>query len=288
LEGVVLARLLYYLIFNSTPWIKTPGGFLLGKDIIMNGRRQKIEIYGPCAAESREQVLEAAQAVADIGASYLRACLWKPRTRPGFDGVGEEGMLWLAEASLLGIGVATEVFSDDQVEKLAEVVFSKNPDARLLVWLGSRSQVHYLQREVGKAVSQDKRIKVLIKHQMWEDESHWLGIMEHVLDGGASAEQVIMCHRGFHPSGRDNPLNLRNLPHYDMAMRVREQTGVPMVIDPSHIGGTVDNVIKILLESKEYDFDGYMIEAHPTPELARTDAKQQLSLVHLQSMVGSL
>ncbi|MDQ3099667.1 MAG: hypothetical protein M3Q44_08035 [bacterium] len=249
---------------------------------------QKIEIYGPCAAESREQVLEAAQSVAATGAGYLRACLWKPRTRPGFEGVGEEGMEWLAEASLQGVGVATEVFSAAQVEKLAETVFGKNPNTELLVWLGSRSQVHYLQREVGNAVSKDSRIKILIKHQMWEDESHWLGIMEHVLDGGASKDQVIMCHRGFHPSGRENPYMLRNLPHYEMAMRVREQTGVPMVIDPSHIGGTVDNVIKILLESKQYNFDGYMIEAHPRPEQARTDAKQQLSLAHLQTMVGDL
>jgi 3-deoxy-D-arabino-heptulosonate 7-phosphate (DAHP) synthase len=248
----------------------------------------KIEILGPCAAESREQVLAAADAVVAMGAQYMRACLWKPRTRPGFDGVGEEGMAWLADASLRGVGVATEVFSADQVERLAEKVFGVNPDAKLLVWLGSRSQIHYMQREVGAAVGKDKRIKLLIKHQMWEDEAHWLGIMEHVLDGGASKEQLIMCHRGFHPSGRENPAGLRNLPHYEMAMRVKEQTGVPMVIDPSHIGGSVDNVIKILLESKQYEFDGYMIEAHPNPDGAKTDAKQQLPLAHLQEMVSQL
>lgn len=270
-----------------TPW-NTTKGFFIDERMYMGTTHQKIQIYGPCAAESREQVLIAADAVAGIGAQYMRACLWKPRTRPGFDGVGEEGMAWLAEASLKGVGVATEVFSEAQVDKLAETVFGVNPDAKLLVWLGSRSQVHYLQREVGHAVSQDPRIKVLIKHQMWEDEAHWLGIMEHVLDGGASAEQVIMCHRGFHPSGRENPQGLRNLPHYEMAMQVKEKTGVPMVIDPSHIGGSVENVVKILLESKQYDFDGYMVEAHPTPEQARTDAKQQLSLSHLESMVGQL
>ncbi len=254
----------------------------------MKSRSNKIEIYGPCAAESREQVLAAADAVCAIGAQYMRACLWKPRTRPGFDGVGEAGMEWLAEASLKGVGVATEVFSSQQVERLAEKVFDVNPDAQLLVWLGSRSQVHYLQRDVGRVVARDKRIKVLIKHQMWEDESHWLGIMEHVLDGGASEEQIIMCHRGFHPSGRENLSGLRNLPNYEMAMRVREKTGVPMVIDPSHIGGSVENVVKILLESKAYNFDGYMIEAHPTPEHAKTDAKQQLTFPHLKSMVGQL
>jgi chorismate mutase len=223
-----------------------------------------------------------------MGADYLRACLWKPRTRPGFDGVGEDGMAWLAEASLLGVGVATEVFSAEQVERLAEVVFTTNPQAQLLVWLGSRSQIHYMQRDVGRAVAQDTRIKLLIKHQMWEDESHWLGIMEHVLDGGASREQIIMCHRGFHPSGRENPRGLRNLPHYEMAMRVREQTGVPMVIDPSHIGGSVQNVVKILLESKLYDFDGYMIEVHPNPDNAKTDAQQQLSFSYINEVMPSI
>jgi chorismate mutase len=249
---------------------------------------KRIEIYGPCAAESREQVLNAADAVANMGAEYMRACLWKPRTRPGFDGVGDEGMSWLAEASLRGVGVATEIFSADQVKKLAEVVFGKNPEAKLLVWLGSRSQIHYLQREVGAAVAEDHRIKLLIKHQMWEDEAHWLGIMEHVLDGGASREQLIMCHRGFHPSGRLNESGYRNLPNYEMAMRVREQTGVPMVVDPSHIGGSVDNVIKVLLESKKYHFDGYMIEAHPNPEVAKTDAKQQLDFGHLTEVINVL
>ncbi len=69
---------------------------------------------------------------------------------------------------------------------------------------------------------------------------------------------------------------MRNLPDFEMAMKIKEITGLPMVVDPSHIGGSVDNVFRVIKEAKQYDFDGMMIEVHPEPKNAKTDAKQQL------------
>lgn len=73
-----------------------------------------------------------------------------------------------------------------------------------------------------------------------------------------------------------------------MAMRMKEQTGVPMVIDPWHIGGSRENVLRILLESRQYGFDGYMIEAHPNPDVAKTDAKQQLDFQSLATVFSQM
>ena len=99
----------------------------------------------------------------------------------------------------------------------------------------------------------------------------------HVLSSGISPNRVILCHRGFSPNGGENPHNMRNIPDYEMAMRVKKRTGLLMIIDPSHSGGSVPNVFKVVKESRKYNFDGMMVEVHPNPEKAKTDKKQQLN-----------
>ena len=124
-----------------------------------------------------------------------------------------------------------------------------------------------------------KTVKLLIKNQAWTDERHWLGIVDHILGSGISPKRLILCHRGFSPNNQKNPENLRNLPDFEMAMRVKEKTGLPMLIDPSHIGGTVENVFKVAKQSADFDFDGMMAEVHPEPKIAKSDAKQQLTFL---------
>jgi len=251
---------------------------------------KEIIIAGPCAAESRDQILDSARGLKEQGVSIIRASLWKPRTKPGFEGVGIEGIPWLAEATKLGITVGTEVLLPNHVSEVARgIAVNGNPE-NILLWLGSRNQNHFIQREIAKTMlgETDRKVKLMIKNQPWRDESHWLGIIDHVTDAGFPPNRIILCHRGFSPGLADNHNELRNLPDWEMAMRVKERTGLPMIIDPSHIGGNVNNVIQIVNEAKEFPFDGLIIEAHPDPSNAKTDAKQQLSMSQLGELLKTI
>ncbi len=244
---------------------------------MLNKHLNKIIIAGPCSAESQEQIINCAKELKKRGVEIMRASLWKPRTLPGFEGVGEKGIDWLAKVTKMGITVATEVLFPDQVSRVLKIVGKKGNPNKILFWLGSRNQNHYLQREIALRIKKEapKSVKLLIKNQPWHEEKHWLGIVEHVLSSGLPPERVILNHRGFSPKGK-NPFKMRNLPDFEMAMKIKEITGLPMVVDPSHIGGSVDNVFRVIKEAKQYDFDGMMIEVHPEPKNAKTDAKQQL------------
>jgi len=187
----------------------------------------EIRIAGPCAAESRDQMVETAQALRNIGVEIVRGCWWKPRTSPGWEGVGRRAAPWAADITKMGMTVATEVLMP--------------------------------------------------------------GIVRHLESVGFPLERILLCHRGFHPDGMKNLQGLRNIPDWEMVRRVKEQTGLPMIIDPSHVGGTVDKVIKIATEASETGlFDGLLIEAHPTPTVARTDAKQQLTILQLEQLLRTI
>jgi 3-deoxy-D-arabino-heptulosonate 7-phosphate (DAHP) synthase len=123
----------------------------------------------------------------------------------------------------------------------------------------------------------------MIKNQPWFSQDHWEGIIEHALDGGISPEKLILCHRGF-VSNIPHSDGYRNTPEFDMAMRVKEKTGLPMIFDPSHIGGSAVNVAKVTLEAQNYAFDGVIVEVHPDPKQALTDAKQQLTWTEFDNL----
>ena len=106
-------------------------------------------------------------------------------------------------------------------------------------------------------------------------------------DGGIDKNQLIVCHRGFTPNGV-NPHGFRNVPDYAMAMKIKNKTKLPMLFDPSHTGGSVNNVLKIAKESSKYDFDGMVIEVHTDPINALTDAKQQLTWEQFDTLLPIL
>lgn len=249
--------------------------------------KQKIIIAGPCAAESREQVVSCALALKKQGLKIMRASLWKPRTQPGFEGVGIKGIPWLAEVTNMGITVATEILLPEQLNQLIKGIGKTGDLRNVLLWIGSRNQNHLIQREIAKIIKEKmpNNVKFLIKNQAWSDERHWLGIVDHIVGSGISPDRLILCHRGFASQGKNNPNNFRNLPDFEMAMRVKEKTGLPMLIDPSHIGGTVDNVFKVTRRSTDFDFNGMMVEVHPKPIEAQSDAKQQLTFQELERLL---
>jgi len=247
-------------------------------------REKPILIAGPCAAESKEQVLIAIEEAKTRGIDYMRASLWKPRTKPGYEGLGEDGIELLIAAARAGVNPATEVLIPEQAKVIMDRVFSEVPDAKLMLWIGARNQNHYIQREIARVAGRDERVSLLVKNQPWVNEEHWEGIISHVLDGGISQERVILCHRGFAPNGH-NPYGYRNVPEFDMAMRIKEKMGLPMVFDPSHTGGSVANVMKISEQAREHNFDGAIVEVHHDPKNALTDAKQQLTWEEFDGLV---
>ena len=112
---------------------------------------------------------------------------------------------------------------------------------------------------------------------MWADERHWYGIYEHIVNAGFPKEKLLAIHRGFAPGQNENPNNFRNLPDYEMAMRVKERMGIKMLLDPSHIAGDKDKVLLVAEQSKSYDWDGYIIEVHNHSEEFKTDSKQHIT-----------
>lgn len=252
---------------------------------------ERINITGPCAAESKTQIIESARALKERDLKNMRASWWKPRTKPGFEGNGTDVASWMAEVTNMGITIGTEVLIPEHVTKVIEGIDQNDGDAnQVLLWLGSRNQNHIIQREIATRIKDEatENVKLLIKNQPWNDESHWLGVVDHIVSAGIDPDRLILCHRGFAPNGHHNPLNLRNMPDFEMAMRVKQISGLPMLLDPSHIGGSVDNVFKVVRQAVDYDFDGLMVEVHPCPTKAETDAKQQLTFKQLDQLLEGL
>jgi 3-deoxy-D-arabino-heptulosonate 7-phosphate (DAHP) synthase len=251
--------------------------------------KERTNIIGPCAAEDRGQILQTAQRAKERGIGVIRGSLWKPRTRPSsFEGVGLTGAPWFAEVGRLGITAGTEVLLPEHVTDLVGAIEASGGDsAKLLFWLGSRNQNQHIQKGIAERIRLDapSEVKLLIKNQPWNDEAHWLGIVDYVIGAGLSPERLILCHRGFCANGHANPEGFRNIPDFEMAMRVKEKTGLPMILDPSHIGGSREKVFKAVELAAGYDFDGVMVEVHPNPSEAQTDAGQQLTFKQLDKLL---
>lgn len=242
-----------------------------------------ILIAGPCAAESKEQIQTSIGEAKKRNVRFLRISLWKPRTKPGFDGLGEDGIPLLVEAAHAGVNPSTEVIIPAHAEKVVKAIREKNRDTDILIWIGARNQNHYIQQEIARAISNERGVYLMVKNQPWVSEEHWMGIIEHVLHGGIDEKRLIICHRGFAPTG-ENPEGYRNVPDYEMAMKIKQQTGLPMIFDPSHTGGSVTKVHQIAKEAAKHDFDGLIVEVHPDPTKAVTDAKQQLTWAEFDTL----
>lgn len=263
--------------------------------------------------ESELQARESADEALARGILFLRSNKDKPRTSPkkladgkivpDFEGVGEEGIPWILEATFRGITPALEVMLPSHVDMIKEGVLAKNGEAKVILWLGSRNQNHIIQREIGKAIDNHPNIFFMIKNQMWKDSDHWRGIVRHILSGGSTENinRISLCYRG------DSPKNAkyRNPPNLDYALitryEVEKEFGIPirLIGDPSHAAGyTTENVIKmayrmlrhrtILPDGSEGKFDGLMIETHKDPPNAKTDNGQQLNWQQLDRIIRYL
>ncbi|HVN71251.1 MAG TPA: 3-deoxy-7-phosphoheptulonate synthase [Desulfomonilia bacterium] len=217
-------------------------------------------IAGPCAVESREQIMEVAKSIKESGGHALRGGAFKPRTSPyAFQGLKNDGLLLLSMArEKYGIPVVTEVMDIASIEVILE-----NADC---LQIGARNiQNFQLLKEVGKT-----KKPVLLKRGMSTTIEEFIMSAEYVLAGGNS--QVILCERGIRTfeTATRNTLDLSAVPV------LKEKTHLPVIVDPSHGTGHARYVESMSYAAIAAGADGLMIEVHPKPEEALSDGPQSL------------
>ncbi|MBI3244163.1 MAG: 3-deoxy-7-phosphoheptulonate synthase [Chloroflexi bacterium] len=237
-----------------------PADTLIPLNNLQVGGPQIVIIAGPCSVESRSQILEAAHAVKEAGATALRGGAFKPRTSPySFQGMGEEGLALLAEArEATGLPVVTEAMSPEQillVEKYADVI-----------QIGARNMQNYnLLNAAGEA-----RKPVLLKRGMMSTIEELLMSAEYILAKGNA--QVMLCERGI----RTFEKYTRNTTDINAVPVLKQMTHLPVILDPSHGTGKWEYVSAVAKAGVAAGADGLIVEVHPNPADAMSDGAQSL------------
>lgn len=237
-------------------------------------------ISGPCSAETETQVMETANALAVSGkVSVLRAGIWKPRTRPNsFEGTGKDALPWLVNAAKANNMLsATEVANASHVEECLKAGVD-------ILWIGARTSVNpFSVQEIADALK-GVDVPVMVKNPINPDLQLWVGALERINSAGIT--KIGAIHRGFSNSGKSI---YRNQPMWDIAIELKALCPeLPMICDPSHIAGNRDLLEVVAQKALDLDMDGVMIEAHPTPDEAWSDAKQQITPERLIELVSNL
>lgn len=225
-------------------------------------------IAGPCAVESREQILEAARKVREAGADFLRGGAFKPRTSPyDFQGLGKEALNWLLEAGReTGLPVISELMDISHLDLFSEVD---------VIQIGARNMQNYeLLRELGHTQK-----PVLLKRGLANTVQELLLSAEYIMSGGN--DRVILCERGIRTfeTATRNTLDLSAVPV------LREKTALPVIVDPSHATGHALLVPPMSLAAAAAGADGVMLEVHPDPEHALCDGEQALRPEELADLI---
>lgn len=247
-------------------------------------------IAGPCALESRDQIKIIVKHLVSKNIKIIRASLWKPRTEPQWDGLGIMGLYTLLEETIpYDVIPATEIMNVAQTKAIVKSLKKYYNDAPIILWIGSRNQNHFEMTEIAKFLNDNApNVILMIKNQMWEEKRHWAGLYHHITSCKFPKNKLAACHRGFAPGRAENPSNLRNLPNYKMAMEVKAEHSIDMLLDPSHIAGDRRKVFDIVKEAQGYPFDGYFIEVHEDVDKAKTDKCQQLTFSEFDNLLDIL
>lgn len=241
--------------------------------------KRPLLIAGPCSAESEEQVFDTAKLLVEQGIRIFRAGIWKPRTKPGgFEGHGEKALPWIQKVKKeLGLFITTEVATPKHVEAALKA------DVDIL-WIGARTSANpFAVQELADCLK-GTNVPVLIKNPVNPDIELWVGAFQRFLRAGL--QQIGAIHRGF--SSADQKL-YRNMPLWHIPIELhRRYPELPILCDPSHIGGRRDLVGPLSQQAMDMGFDGLMIESHIHPDEAWSDAKQQLKPEDLQRLLSNL
>lgn len=241
--------------------------------------KRPLVISGPCSAETEEQVMNTAQALKKTGVKIFRAGVWKPRTKPGgFEGHGSAAFPWLKRVKEeLDMYVAVEVANVKHVrEALANDVD--------IIWIGARTTANpFSVQEIADAL-EGTDIPVLIKNPINPDVDLWIGAIERIYKAGI--RRIGAIHRGF--SSADKKI-YRNLPQWHIPIELHRQIpNLPIICDPSHIGGSRELIAPISQQAMDLNFDGLIIEAHCNPDKAWSDAAQQITPEVLELILDNL
>lgn len=236
-------------------------------------------IAGPCSAESYEQVIDTATQLSSMGVSIFRAGLWKPRTKPGsFEGVGSRGLPWLMRVKeLTGMKVATEVANAQHVaEALAAGID--------ILWTGARTTANpFSMQEIADAL-RGTDTPILVKNPVNPDLELWIGAIERLYNAGL--RHIGVVHRGF---SSYEPHIYRNPPLWHIPIELRRRyPHIPLIGDPSHIGGKRELVASLSQTALDMGYDGLIIETHCDPQSALSDAAQQITPSALQEILSQL
>lgn len=242
--------------------------------------RRPFLIAGPCSAESEEQLNTV---VSDLAAHtdirMIRAGIWKPRTRPdSFEGFGDRALPWLVQAGKqFNLPIAVEVANKNHVESALKAGVD-------VLWIGARTTVNpFAVQEIADAL-EGISIPVMIKNPVNPDLELWIGAFERLDKAGVS--DLIALHRGF--SFYNHP-KYRNVPHWEIPIALKERLGnLPVICDPSHISGRRNLLEEVSQKAMDLNFDGLMIETHPNPDSALSDAQQQITPLELKSLLDGL
>jgi chorismate mutase len=239
-------------------------------------------IAGPCSAETEEQVIETARELAANGIKIFRAGIWKPRTKPGgFEGVGRDGLPWMKRVKeetgmLTSTEVATRQHVIDAVEGGIDVL-----------WIGARTSANpFAMQEIADTIAElgatDK--PVLVKNPVNPDLELWIGALERIYNAGVRRLGAI--HRGFSAYGKHL---YRNMPQWHIPIELRRRyPNLPIICDPSHIGGKRELVSPLSQQAIDMGFDGLIIESHCDPDCAWSDKSQQVTPASLQYILSQL
>lgn len=237
-------------------------------------------ISGPCSAESEEQVIETAKALAATGkVSIFRAGIWKPRTRPNsFEGVGNAGLKWLRRVRQeTGLLVGTEVANEKHVYEALKYGID-------MLWIGARTSVNPITvQEIANALK-GVDVMVFVKNPVNPDIELWIGALERIASAGIKRLGAI--HRGF--STYEKTI-YRNQPNWQLPIELRRRIPEILILcDPSHIAGSREYLHEISQKAMDLNFDGLMIESHINPEKALSDASQQVNPEELKELLCRL
>ncbi|MCR5423956.1 MAG: bifunctional 3-deoxy-7-phosphoheptulonate synthase/chorismate mutase type II [Bacteroidales bacterium] len=259
---------------------------------LFNINKNPLIIAGPCSAESIEQMQTVTSSLQnDRRVSMIRCGVWKPRTRPGgFEGYGVKALRWIAtirKELRSPIPFCCEVAQPHHIELCQQYGIEA-------VWIGARTSVNpFLMNELAAAL-RGSGLAVMVKNPVTADTDLWQGAIERILHAGIT--DVAAIHRGFkvysnsdtNPSTTNNS-RYRNAPLWEIPIELkRRMPGLPLLCDPSHIGGHRQLVAAIAQRALDLHFDGLMIEVHPHPAEALTDSQQQITPDTLTSLLDNL
>ena len=227
-------------------------------------------IAGPCAVESREQIIRIAKKLKKLGVDYLRGGAFKPRTSPdSFQGLRDEGIEYLVEAKkITGLPIVTELMTIEQVRK-----YAKDVD---IIQIGSRNMYNYeLLKELGKYNK-----PVLLKRAFSATYNEWINAAKYINNG----KNVILCERGIR--GFDN--STRNVLDIQAVPYIHKNTKFKIFVDPSHAAGNSYMIEPMALASVIAGCDGLIIEVHDKPDEALCDKEQAINVNELKKIMDKI